>query len=154
MRESRENTRFSHQGNLPLLLSDPGSYRTGKKNQRWQMHTAATRIRKPLFSPYRMDFLKSYERELPSSFPVSHPCQGCVMITFRIPLLYLQDGKIRRKVHQWCFLPGCWRGLSEQPPGLINKFYRLMAGIIGFPERRGSHDGESKTGFPYAVGVQ
>jgi len=29
-----------------------------------------------------------------------------------------------------------------------------MAGIIGFPERRGSHDGESKTGFPYAVGVQ
>jgi hypothetical protein len=52
------------------------------------------------------------------------------------------------------FSPGCWRGSSEQPPGLINKFYRVMVGIIAFPERRCSQDVESKTGFPYAVGVQ
>lgn len=46
------------------------------------------------------------------------------------------------------------RGASEQPPGFVNKFNRVVVGIIAFPERRGSPDKEPETGFPYLVGVQ
>jgi hypothetical protein len=85
---------------LPLLLSNPGYYSTGQKNQRRQMHTAAIPIRNPHLSHTGGALIKSYERELLSCSLVRNPFQVCVMISFRIPLLQLQCGKIYRKEHQ------------------------------------------------------
>jgi len=62
-------------------------------------------------------FIKSYERELLSSSPFSHPRQVCVMIYFRITLLQLHGGKIHLKVHQRCFFTGLLSRIIRAAPG-------------------------------------
>jgi hypothetical protein len=44
--------------------------------------------------------------------------------------------------------------ISEQSPGLIDKFYCIAVGIIAFMERAGSMDIETEAGLADMVGVQ
>ena len=153
VRESSENTLFSQAGKTCRFYSLTRDLtglakKIGEGRCILPQHLSAT----PL-SPIPMGLYEIIRTGLPSPSPLSHHQRACHDSPTNTPVA-IAGNQIRRNIPQRYFSAGCLRVLSEQPARLINKFYRVMVGIIVFPERGCSEDVETKTGFPYAVGVQ